>query len=344
MADVNSKDENFWKSTQEPPPDLEAVAPSVAPPPEVRVRTLRTDLESMAKSGGALPQFQAVKAPRLPSALGATASGGEKNKLMTAIIALVAIALLGAVAFLAYQLFLKSPPSSNVTPAGPRAINQPATRPQSSPLPSTSPLARQGFVHHSLLKKPADQLLVLTVRSNVENATDLQTFNQRVIGLLAQAKSPGNLFEINVKNTDGKDLDINEIFSAADIGVLDSQFVSARFNLDPTFFVYRDKNGSTGLTAGGLWPGFIISLKPTENWLFIKNDVAKLEKSSKVNNFFLSFPGDSSGDFKDDVVSGQPVRVLTFTAPGAVFIYGWFRGNLILSTSLEGLKVVLAGL
>jgi hypothetical protein len=35
--------------------------PGVPPPPaEVRVRTMQSDLESMAKSGGGLPQFQNV--------------------------------------------------------------------------------------------------------------------------------------------------------------------------------------------------------------------------------------------------------------------------------------------
>jgi len=208
------------------------------------------------------------------------------------------------------------------------------------------PLAAQSFVHHSLFSKPVDQLLTLTVRSSAESASDLQTFSQKVTNLLAGAKPTTNLFEINVKNADGEDLDVNETMALADTAVLDPQFLSAHFNTDATFFVYSAKGGSAsgGKDKNGLWPGYIVALKPTENWLFLKNDIQKLEKSSKVNNFFFSSPGDRVGDFKDDVVSGQPVRVLQFTAPGAIFIYGWFRGNLILSVSLDGLKSALARL
>jgi len=337
MADTDSNNENFWQSMPEPPPTPEKETPAVAPPPEVKVRTLQSDLESMTKSGGALPQFQVVRAPSLPSAPASPPAETGGKKLTTAIIVLVALALLGAIIYFSYQLFFNRP-SVGTTPPPEQNATAPAPQPpvQPPPPPTTPPIAQQGFVHRSLFSKPADQVLTLAVRGTVESASDLQTFGQKVTNLLAAAKPAANLFEINIKNVDGKDLDVNEEMALADTAMIDQQFLSTHFNLDATFFIYKDKEG--------FWPGLITSLKPTENWLFLKNDVAKLEKSPKINNFFLSFPGDKIGDFKDDVVSGQPVRTLTFTAPGAIFIYGWFRGNLILSTSEEGLKQALARL
>lgn len=346
MANTDADQDNFWKST-ESSPNLEEIAPSVSPPPpEVKVRTLRTDLESMAKGGGALPQFEAVRAPNLPYAAKGVAGRVEEKKsnIGTIVVALIALALLGAIVYLGYQLFSKQ------VQTGTNAVPSPQASPLAAPVlappppPATPPLAEQGFIHHSLFSKPTDQLLTLTMRSNVASASDLQTFNQKLINLLAGAKPTANLFEINVKDAEGKDLDLNEIFSAADAGVLNPQFISAHFNTDATFFVYKDKSGSTALTAGGFWPGYIVLLKPAENWLFLKDGVSQLEKSPKINNFFLASPGGKPGSFKDDAVSGQPVRTLAFTTPDATFVYGWFRGNLILSTSVDGLKEALARL
>ncbi len=93
------------------PPSHQSLLNVPPPPPEVKVRTLRSDLESMAKSGGGAPQFQNVKAPSL-----ANLSNKEKtvevkkssNILATVIAILVAIALVLAIAYFAYQIFFKS--------------------------------------------------------------------------------------------------------------------------------------------------------------------------------------------------------------------------------------------
>lgn len=81
---------------------------STAPPPpqEVKIRTMKSDLASVAESGGGLPQFQNVKI-----ALGAQRSGdgknGQKGNLLAIIIAVVAVLVVAAVAYFGYQALQK---------------------------------------------------------------------------------------------------------------------------------------------------------------------------------------------------------------------------------------------
>ncbi len=85
------------------------------PPPEVKLRTMKSDLESVARSGGGLPQYQNIKAPNL-----ANLSNTEKRYQPQAPQApareipwstigaiLVALALLGGIVYLAYQIFFQ---------------------------------------------------------------------------------------------------------------------------------------------------------------------------------------------------------------------------------------------
>ena len=83
---------------------------TAAPPPpsEVKIRTMRSDVESMAQSGGGLPQFHNVKISGLsvsqePTATVArTASKNNLLAIMMAIVALLAFVVLG---WLAYTRF-----------------------------------------------------------------------------------------------------------------------------------------------------------------------------------------------------------------------------------------------
>ena len=71
------------------------------PPPEVKVRTMRSDLASMAQSGGGLPKFQSVK---VEGAAGA-AGGSGKNIAIITLTVIAALALLGLIGYFAYRIF-----------------------------------------------------------------------------------------------------------------------------------------------------------------------------------------------------------------------------------------------
>ena len=82
------------------------MTPSAPPPPaEVKIRTMKSDLASMAKSGGGLPTFETV---RLNDSRVSQASPGASGKpktlvIIIAAVAVVAVVLIGYVAY----LFLK---------------------------------------------------------------------------------------------------------------------------------------------------------------------------------------------------------------------------------------------
>jgi hypothetical protein len=69
--------------------DTSRVLPTAPPPPqEVKVRTLKSDLASIAASGGGLPKYQNVKIAQTPA---------QKAKNLTGLITTIAIIVLFAV-------------------------------------------------------------------------------------------------------------------------------------------------------------------------------------------------------------------------------------------------------
>ena len=353
-----------------------AEIPQAPPTPEVKVRTMKSDLESMSRPGGA-PQFKSVKAPELPAydetateqpvrsgvspleekfaaygkgqpaaAVGEKERGPEdeakpKTFWPVVLIAIVALVVLAAVAYMAYNMFFGNSGNAPASPAGGPAAQTPtALTSAENQTPAVSnppvqtyvpPQSSANSAHATAFTKPVDQTLIFVLIGAAQNASELQTFSQRFSGIFSGANATSAFFEIDVKNADGSAADINGIFAAADTAVLDPQYVLAHFNPDATVFAYKDANG--------IWPGYVLKLKPTENWLYLKNDIAKLEtKTAEIDNFFLAAHGAPSGNFKDTTVGDGSFRALAFTQPGATFLYGWYRGYLIMSTSVDGLR------
>lgn len=71
------------------------------------MRTMRSDIASMAQSGGGLPQFQSVKVDGLKGkeTLGGSPVAGKKNMLIIVLIVLVGVVALAVVGYFAYVLF-----------------------------------------------------------------------------------------------------------------------------------------------------------------------------------------------------------------------------------------------
>jgi flagellar basal body-associated protein FliL len=345
--------------------------------PEVKIRTMRGDMESASHVGGP-PQFQSVKAPNLspygsapqsPAEIESNAAevlkvgfsmGDEaqqpslparagkdegntvaevvsKNFLTIALIAVLALAVLAVVVYMGYTMFFggattpaPQTPSTNNAQNQVSGVQSPAGQPAQN-----QTQAGTGFTHVTFFRKPVDQTLKLNLSNSVESAADLQTFSQRFSGLFPASKSTSTFFGVDVKNADGSDAQASEVFAAADTAVLDPQYVSAHFNPDITVFAYKDANG--------LWPGYIVQLKFSDNWLYLKDEVAKLEtKQAQIDNFFLSPHGapDAKG-FQDD---SNGFRKLAYSSPGAVFVYVWLRGYLIFGTSIDGMNQAISRL
>lgn len=313
-------EENYWKAKEEEIKQAEeAVTVGVPPPPqEIKIRTFNSDLESLTKGGGALPRFEEVKI--LPFEASTKKEEKRRGMLLKGVMGFIAVAILAGISYFFYGIFIQKEPQSPRLPSG---SNEPVAQLPRAP----------DFVHDSLFKVLADETLTLVAKSKAESAAELKTFSQQLIELLATARKTAKSFEVLVQDLDGRYLAAHEVLALGDADVLSPDFILEKFDPDPTFFVYRDSQDN-------FWPGIVIALKPNENWLFLKDEISGLERSPKIENFFLKFPGPRSGGFADAIVEGQPARKLNFTS-GTSFVYGWFRGNLILSASEEGLKEAL---
>lgn len=333
-------------------------APSPPPPPsEVKVRTMRSDLASMAKSGGGLPQFESVKVANLSLGKKAVESAarqeGKKNGAMITLAVIAGLAVVGLLGYLTYRMFFAGgagspssvptqPAQSGTAPAGngtqaPAAVQPTSSAPAAA---QTQAQAPQPFIHVSLFKKPADQTFILTLPASgtadaASSAADLQTFNQKISALLGQANKNLSMIEVIVQTADHHGVAVGDLFTGQGATVLDPQFLAANFDPDATFFVYQDKNG--------FWPGYVLSLKPGENWLVLESSVAKLESSPAIPNFFLTNVGASANGFADSSVSSTAVRTLSFPQanPPATFLYGWYKTDLIISTSPNGFAAAM---
>lgn len=120
------------------------------PPPEVKVRTMKSDLASMAKSGGGLPQFQNVKVSGLSveqeSATVVVQAKSKSNFFLTIVVVVVAIALL-VVGWFVYAKLVVGKFSSVIPPARPavtppsptQAKSQQVVVPTATPVTSNQP-------------------------------------------------------------------------------------------------------------------------------------------------------------------------------------------------------------
>jgi hypothetical protein len=186
-----------------------------------------------------------------------------------------------------------------------------------------------------IFRKPADRTVAFATAASVASVTELKTPLQRLQEALAAVPAPATstLLEVVPSDANGARLALPAFLALMDLHVLPPEFWSARFADRFGMFVYREKQQS--------WPGYILALRPGENWLFLKEEASALEKSPKLANFFLSAPGEPKGEFEDSRVGDVAVRSLEWSSAPAKFLYGWFRGYLVLSTSREGLEAVL---
>lgn len=322
---------------------------------------MRTDLESMAKSGGGMPSFANVKvsgldAPKAPAMVAVRAK--SKSNFLVLVLVLVVIAILAVAGWFAYTVFLgnrqpaQTSQSQQQQPPAQATATGTTTTTQSSSNEGTVPVLALGtttagattsaapFTHVSFFKTPADQVLKLSL------ASSSQSFNQQLSTLLGTANKNSTLLEVDVKDASGNPASVNELLAAQSGEVLNPLTLASDFNPDATFFVYRDKNG--------FWPGYVIALAPNETWVSVESGVQQaIESPSATGNianlFIAANIGTPSADgFTDSIIASSSVRVLPFfggTIP-AYFVYGWTSDHayLIVSTSQNGFAAALARL
>jgi hypothetical protein len=208
--------------------------------------------------------------------------------------------------------------------------------PSRLPLQLEAPIPAGRFTHQSFFRKGADRTLALTVGASVKTAADLQTYAQKLTQLLAPVSKTPSLVEVELKKPDGAAASFGEFMYEIKTAFFAQWFVAENFSPDVTFFTYKD--------AKGLWPGFVLQLKPGKNWLFLTAEIIQIEESPGLETLFAVQPGARApAGFTDETLGEVQARALSYTGnPSARFTYGWFQNYFVVATSrdafLEALK------
>lgn len=303
--------------------------------PEIKVRTMESDKDMIARGGGVFAGVSReaaspneMTAPQMfPSGI-SRAPRVYKEPFIAfvkpwMVIVLGIVAILGIAAFLVYAFLLPALSKVSVTEGPPPSLELP------NPI---EPVEEGAGTHVSFFRLPPDDLVEVILASGpVSDASDLQTYGQKLTSAISDSGRASGFFEVNVRRSDGALITIDNFLAKIDAKVFETGFSTKNFSSDFTAFAYKDKTG--------LWPGYVLKLRKGENQLLIQKDVAsRIENSAYLINFFVAPSGLLSGGFKDGVLSARPIRYAAF-ASGAEFVYSWFNANLLVfSTSRTGLE------
>ncbi|HEY4523422.1 MAG TPA: hypothetical protein VJK04_00935 [Candidatus Paceibacterota bacterium] len=312
---------------------------NVPPPPaEVGVRTMASDLASIAERGGGSPKPRMIKIssvsasphvvhPAISPAVVHSAAvspvadetqnpaPGSKSLFSkpTFLFPFLGILLLGvfsAAYFLVYPLLNPKKPSVKVP---------------------IVPTVKQSlsFEHESFFGQPIDGNFTLEILSPI---IGMESERDRISSFVNGIT--GSFFEIIPQSGDGQAFSADDFFSSIGGNVLDPDFLNENFEKDFTLFLYKDKSG--------LWLGYILQLKTGKSPIFLQKAVLqKMESASTERaNLFLASPGvQTDSKFQNGLSGGQPIWFMNFSNTSSVLAYGWFFNKyLAISTSFEGLK------
>jgi hypothetical protein len=263
----------------------------------------------------------------------------QKQALPWIVIVAVTLLVLGVSGYLGYNYFFSEKSIENTEPSTGRAnTQQSGSQRQTKGSPVVArPIPQGAFAHISAFRAPAEQVIPFVISGDVTSAADLQTYTQKISSSLSTIKQNASFLEVLATKSDGSGASFGEFMYSIQTNLLDQGVFAENFDPDFTFFIYRDSNG--------YWPGFILKLKPTKNWLYIKDEIARIENATARDAIFLTVPGAPSADgFKDDAVGDVSVRNLNYSNPSASFMYAWIRDRLFISTSRAGFQEALSKL
>lgn len=288
------------------------------PPTEVTIRTLDSDVKSMALSGGNFPKSEKLMINR-----GATQTGGLgiQSPRAKALIWLLVFAFLGALAYFLYP-FLVKPKTTLPESSGGNVV--------SSTLPNVpEELTLSQFNHQTFFGGKVVETLNLEVIYPPRRIEDYDLINYEAPRLFLN-KENISFSEIEIQKFTRKPLALPEFFNLAQVNWFDEDFWISNFNLDFTYFIYKNSNG--------FWPGLVLQLKPEKSQIVMDSQIRKIETGEDLFKLFITQPKERSGIFQSVLISGEPARSLKLNNSDANFVYGWFHNYLVISTSLTGLE------
>ncbi len=304
----------------------------VPPGPAINVRTLQSDIASVASSGGyapepekisfedmenistqAKPELTSPASPMaLPSIESERASGGS-------VIGWIAVGLLAvAMGFVGYYIVypLLFPPRVVVE----NIQNNNKAVPGS--VPTAKKPVSEVATHRSLFSKlPAAQGTVKLKKITVGAV-------QSALKDAAATAASGSVKEIAMQDSNGQ-IRFSSLMNVL-VNIPEEQLGKIAED-DFTAFVYYNEKG--------VWPGYVARMRSSTTALEATKTLSALENSD-VKSLFLEDPGEES-EFQTGPVRGAPIRYSTFTSPGASLNYGVLGNYMIVSTSFDGFKAAV---
>jgi len=300
---------------------------SVPPSPkDVRIRTMASDIQSMALRGGGSPEYEKIlfqepgAKKKKPLPVYGQPMPSEHGISWTLAWVFGVAAVLAALVFFLYPLITQREPEDPVIPPDDEEVVFPDV---------PAYLVVPKFTHETLFINEPEEVLSTILGPPVDEAMANGVYEKKVLEVLKTTKTDSGVIQIDLKKTEDQHLALVEFLKLAGAEFIDLEFLSNNFNPDFTFYVY--KNGDER------WPGLVAKLKPGKSKLLLQSELSKLESSDKISALYLSPPGDKTSGFKDVLVFNEPARIVDFKEEGARFVYGWFHSFFVISTSDEGL-------
>lgn len=295
---------------------------------------MESDLELMARSGGgtapAVPHPATIKVESKPAtpALPTSAEIFEQKLHRSNTIVWLVTGFAGAAVLFFVGYFL----IPMLVPQGRPSDNSGVTAIPTSTLPASTTPAPTFLGHVSYFAKEPDERIKIAIGEVVGGIP--QTYPGQLYDALRRVSPSSSLIEVELTEASGGALAWTRFLNLIEAPLLTADIWQRRFEQDFTFFVEQ--------TSEGLWPGYVLKIRPGQSSFILKNEIIALENQLEaVRKLFLTPPGSAVGQFRDVQIGGQAFRSLQFNSRANLF-YGWPYGQyFILSTSETGLKRAL---
>jgi hypothetical protein len=339
---------------------------------EVKIRTMKSDIESFKESGGSSPQFAKVKVAGLSidppiskesvfsdqaESVSENHSSQQKNEVVETnnkksgnffgkfILTLFILLIFGGIGFFAYTKFFSnknSLPSNNSGAAQNNAVNSGAysSSSQSNVVPislnptSTSIVTPTVLSNHVSLFKIAPDANVTFLLSSSNSVNSASDLETYSQKLLNALSS------VNKKSSFIEITVKNSDGTYLNIGDL---FSNAGINFFDQNFLFSNFNPDASFFVykdknGNFWPGYVLSTLQNVNSNLISSVANDIESSQSINNIFINGSWNmASSGFSNLIISSDTLRAVNFTGNGqSAFVYGWVNNDLIISSSRDG--------
>ena len=299
----------------------------VPPPPqapEVKLRTMQSDVGSIEKTGGAAPTPEFVASPifkaetnvQLPEEK--TGMSGGTKAVIWIVMVLIAIGIVAGVYF--YLLPLTT--ETRVATSEPVAITEPAPAPEPAPPPTPAPShsSQFGFPNEIIPKVTISDYSIVAILTALQNEAN-------------NTGAAGDLREIALVDSDDQQVTFSK-FMATLMPELITKNLEATlktvFKDDFTAFVYFDDKGA--------WPGYTVETRENVDIDIVTlQDQLKGIETASFSNLFLTPPGTAQEFRTGTVKEVHTNRFAPLSQAGASFNYGLFDGSLVINTSYGGL-------